>query len=81
MWGQINLGSNMIKWLLWCVITTSISVLLNGVPSEPFKIHKALRQGDPISSFSFNIVAESLNFVILEAFSNGLISGLHTEDN
>lgn len=66
----------MIKWIMWFVSTASISLLVDGVPCEPFKIQRVSRQGDPISPSLFNIVFESLNYVISEAFSKGSISGL-----
>lgn len=54
----------MIKWILWCVSTASISIIMNGVPCELSKIQRGLRQIDPISSFLLNIVVKSLNYVI-----------------
>lgn len=61
---------------MWCVTTPTISVIINGVPSEPFKTHRGPRQGDPISYFLFNIVSEFLSWVISEAVRKGLISGV-----
>lgn len=48
---KIGWGANMINWIMWCVTTATISVLVNGVPCEPFKIERGLSQGDPISFF------------------------------
>lgn len=39
-------------------------------------MERGLRQGDPISSFLFVMVAESLSYVIKEARTKGLILGL-----
>lgn len=62
---------------MWCVSTASMSsMIVNGSPCEPFKFQKGLRQGDPISSFLFNIVSKALNFVISEACSKDLIFGI-----
>lgn len=40
-----------------------------------------MRQTDPLSSFLFNIVSESLNFLIKKACSKVLIAGLRTGDD
>lgn len=48
---------------LCCVTSVSLSVLVNGSPTEPFNGHKGLRQGDPISFFLFSIITEVINFV------------------
>lgn len=59
------------------VTTTSLFIIVNGVPTKPFRIHMGLRQGDSISSLLFNIVVEYLNFIIHKACEKGLIVGLH----
>lgn len=64
------------QWLMWCVQSSSISVLVNGSPTPPFPMQKGLIQGDPVSSFLFNIVSESLNFIISSAKEKGLIEGI-----
>lgn len=73
---QVGFGPRMKRWLMWCITTASISVIINGSPSEPFKMQKGIRQGDLISSFIFSIVGEALNYIILEAKTKGLIKGL-----
>lgn len=34
-----------------CICASSISVLVNGSPTEGFLVRKGLRQGDPLSPF------------------------------
>lgn len=72
----MGFGTNMINWLMSFFSTTSLSFLVNGVPCEPLKIRRFFRQGDPISSFLFNMVAKALNFVISKGCEKGLIYGL-----
>ncbi|GKV23714.1 hypothetical protein SLEP1_g33413 [Rubroshorea leprosula] len=40
------------KWRMWikeCLQTASISILVNGSPTEEFKMERGIRQGDPIA--------------------------------
>lgn len=73
---QVGIGPRMKKWIMWCITSASIFVMVNGSPTEPFKLQRGIRQGDPISSFIFTIVSEALNFVIRKAKELGLIDGL-----
>ena len=51
------------------------SVLVNGVPSEPFSASRGLRQGDPISPYLFIILAEGLGHFLKLCVHQGLIHG------
>ncbi|GKC24381.1 hypothetical protein Tco_1026531 [Tanacetum coccineum] len=55
---------------------TSISILVNGSPSAEFKMERGIRQGDPLSSFLFFLVAEALQMATLEACNMGFFNGL-----
>lgn len=70
---KLSFGRNMVQWLMWCVSTASIVVVLNGVPIMLVPMERSLRQGDPISSFFFIIIGEYLNFIFNEATSKSLI--------
>ena len=66
------------KWCLWikqCILTTWLSVLLNGVPSGFFGSSQGVRQGDPLSPFLFVLVIEVFSKMIGAVTSRGLISG------
>lgn len=55
------------KWRGWVreyISSASISVLVNGCPTEDFKLETGLRQGDPLSPFLFLIAAEGMSLLI-----------------
>ncbi|XP_016169157.1 uncharacterized protein LOC107611777 [Arachis ipaensis] len=61
-------------WVMECVTTVSMSVLINGPPSKPFKMERSLRQGDLLSPFLFVLVVDVLHRMVGEAVRNGRIS-------
>lgn len=40
---QVGLGDRMRFWLLWCVRSARLSMLVNGSPTVPFHVQKSLR--------------------------------------
>jgi hypothetical protein len=42
-----------LKWMSACIFESSMSVLVNGSPSEDFKVGRGLCQGNPLSPFLF----------------------------
>ncbi|GLT68412.1 hypothetical protein SLA2020_406460, partial [Shorea laevis] len=67
-----------LKWRRWireCLSTSSVSVLVNGSPTEEFRMKKGLRQGDPLAPFLFLLVAEALNGLILKAKEKDMYTG------
>jgi len=66
------------KWISWikgCLKSASISILINGSPTSEFTPQRALRQGDPLAPFLFNIVVEGLNGLVREAMDKNLFQG------
>ncbi|XP_016164085.1 uncharacterized protein LOC107606547 [Arachis ipaensis] len=66
-----------LRWRTWvkeCVTIASMSVLINGSPSKPFKMERCLRQGDHLSPFLFVLVVDVLHKMVGEAVRNGRIS-------
>jgi len=64
------------KWIGWiraCLESSSVSVLVNGSPTQEFKPRIGLRQGDPLAPFLFLIVAEGLVGVVRKAVENDLL--------
>ena len=58
---DIGFLTQFLKWVMACVSLVSYSILVNGLPSKPFRARKGLRQGDPMSPLLFAIGMECLS--------------------
>lgn len=63
-----------------CLSTASTSILVNGSPTNEFRLTRGIRQGDPLSPFLFLIVAEGLNVAMEEAMISGIFKGVRIGD-
>jgi hypothetical protein len=63
------------RWIEECLISASVSVLVNGSPTKEFRVERGLRQGDPLSPFLFLIAAEGLGMLINKASEAGNFTG------
>lgn len=63
---RMNFDGKWIRWIKGCLKSSSVSVLVNGSPTDAFKMEQGLRQGDPLASFLFLIVAEWLNSLVMQ---------------
>ncbi|XP_071694498.1 uncharacterized protein [Rutidosis leptorrhynchoides] len=73
---SMEFGAKWRKWILACLSSASISVLINGSPTREFPIGRGVRQGDPLSPFLFILAAEGLNFLTKAAINRGLFRGV-----
>ncbi|XP_057456479.1 uncharacterized protein LOC130747526 [Lotus japonicus] len=64
---RMNFNDKWIGWIESCLKSASVSVLVNGSPSDEFIMEKGLRQGDLFSPFLFLIVAKGLNGIFQQA--------------
>lgn len=71
---RLNFGEKWVSWIRSCLMSSSVSVLVNGSPSEEFRMEKGLRQGDPLAPFLFIIVSEGLSGLLRQAVVNGRYS-------
>ncbi|GMJ10759.1 hypothetical protein HRI_004745100 [Hibiscus trionum] len=77
----MGFGKKWRKWIHLCISTTSMSVLVNGSPTNWFKIKRGLRQGCPLSPLLFNIMGEVLNALIFKAVDLRFIKGIQVGDS
>ena len=64
-----------IRWRLWTsglFKNSKSSVLLNGSPTDEFRLFRGLRQGDIISPFLFIIAMEGLHVAMEDVVASGI---------
>ena len=60
-------------WILQCISSTSIFVLINGSLTSQFQMKRGLRQGCPLSHFLFYLVVESLSVLAIRLLQLALL--------
>jgi hypothetical protein len=65
-----------IAWIMQLTSSTFFSILVNGVPSQPFSPTRGICQGDPLSPFLFVIMVEGLGHYINASIEDGSLKGL-----
>ncbi|XP_071699026.1 uncharacterized protein [Rutidosis leptorrhynchoides] len=63
----MGFGSKWRGWILSCLKSASVSILVNGSPTSEFNLERGVRQGDTLSPFLFIIAAEGLNVLTKRA--------------
>ena len=73
---QIGIPLLGVNWIMGCISSAKFSMLINGSPSGFFIPTRGVRQGFPLSPFSFLLVADALSRLILKARREGKIEGV-----
>ncbi|PNX71762.1 cysteine-rich receptor-like protein kinase, partial [Trifolium pratense] len=78
---KMGFSEGWLKWMRACIFESSMSILVNGSPTEDFIVGRGLRQGDPLSPFLFLIVAEGLAGLMKRAVEIGRFKGFKVNNN
>jgi hypothetical protein len=73
---QTGFSHSMIKWVMGCVVSANIAILVNGEPSSFFRMGRGLRQGCPLSPLLFILAMEALSLLLKSGQAEGKISGI-----
>ncbi|RVW24957.1 Transposon TX1 uncharacterized 149 kDa protein [Vitis vinifera] len=73
---KMGFGPKWRSWILFCISTVRMAVLVNGTPTEFFSTYRGLRQGDPLSPYLFVLIMEAFSSLISKAEEKGFIRGL-----
>ncbi|XP_071705213.1 uncharacterized mitochondrial protein AtMg01250-like [Rutidosis leptorrhynchoides] len=72
----MGFNSRWCKWIHACLSSASISILINGFPQKNSPLKKGVRQGDPLFSYLFIMVAEGLNHLTKIAAASNHFDGI-----
>jgi hypothetical protein len=73
---QTGFSHSMIKWIMSCVTSANLAILVNGESSPFFRIGRGLRQGCPLSPLLFILAMEALSLLLKSGQAEGKITGL-----
>jgi hypothetical protein len=81
MLGRFGFGEKWKNWIRTCVFGGSMSVWVNGCPTEEINIQRGLKQGDPLAPFLFLLVAEGLGGLMRRAVDLHRFTGFQVGRN
>lgn len=73
---KIGLGSDTVDWIMGCISSTYMVVIVNGTASIFFKPDRSLRQGCALSPLLFILVMDALSLKISRAVELGSFRGI-----
>jgi len=78
---RVGMCSKWISWMKACVCGGSMSVLVNGSPTEEINIQRGLKQGDPLTPFLFLLVAEGFSGLMCNAVRLNYFEGFKVKED
>nr|GEZ00843.1 RNA-directed DNA polymerase, eukaryota [Tanacetum cinerariifolium] len=73
---NFRFGEKLCKWIQSCLRSSRGSIIINGSPTKEFQFFKGLKQGDPLSSFLFILIMESLYLSFQRVVDAGIFKGI-----
>jgi hypothetical protein len=73
---QMGINLNIVNWIMGCIESSSLAVLINDSPSSFFHPSRGLHQGCPLSPFIFLLVADGLSRLIHQSHGRNIIKWL-----
>jgi hypothetical protein len=73
---QCGFGVATTNWILGCLTTASLAVLINGKVTKTFHNERGLRQGCPLSPLLFILVLECLSILLKRSKLEGNLTGI-----
>ena len=70
---KMEFGPKWRQWILFCIYTVRMVVLVNGSPTNFFSTPRGPRQGDPFSPYLFVLIMEAFSGLIAKAEEGGFI--------
>ncbi|XP_024640483.1 uncharacterized protein [Medicago truncatula] len=77
---RVGMCSKWIARMKACVCGGTMSILVNGSPTEEINIHTGLKQGDPLAPFLFLLVAEGFSGLLRNAVRLDLFQGFKMKE-
>ncbi|GJV15330.1 RNA-directed DNA polymerase, eukaryota, reverse transcriptase zinc-binding domain protein [Tanacetum coccineum] len=77
---KFGFGDKWCKWIQCCLKSSRGSILVNGSPTKEFDFGRGLKQGDPLSSFLFILVMESLHLSFSRVVKARMFQGISIGD-
>ena len=68
------------SWMLYCISTVWLSMLVNGTPSGFFDTSRGIHQGDPLSPLLFVVVMEAFSKLMQKVAEEKYIRGFEIRD-
>lgn len=72
----MGFGNRWIRWISRCISVGPVSVLVSRSPDPKFNMKRGIRQGYPLSSLLFNIVAKTFLILVSQFQDKGWLEGI-----